>query len=136
MRRSQYCDSFRSASCLCEQYLLNYQYTTTLLPNGIQYAEKISELYIDKRKVLLIETGMKGEENMPRGDGTGPQGQGPMTGRGMGRCPEGNRPDRSNPIPSQTPSDIPRGRGNAAGIGRGGTGRGLGQGKPRGQGNR
>lgn len=23
---------------------------------------------------------------MPRGDGTGPNGQGPMTGRGMGRC--------------------------------------------------
>lgn len=24
---------------------------------------------------------------MPRGDGTGPQGQGPKTGRGMGPCP-------------------------------------------------
>lgn len=23
---------------------------------------------------------------MPRGDGTGPQGQGPLTGRGMGSC--------------------------------------------------
>lgn len=23
---------------------------------------------------------------MPRGDGTGPQGKGPRTGRGMGRC--------------------------------------------------
>ncbi|MBS3733124.1 MAG: DUF5320 domain-containing protein [Desulfobacterales bacterium] len=29
---------------------------------------------------------------MPRGDGTGPQGQGPMTGRGMGGCgPDLNR---------------------------------------------
>ncbi len=26
---------------------------------------------------------------MPRGDGTGPQGMGPMTGRGMGRCSSG-----------------------------------------------
>ena len=24
---------------------------------------------------------------MPRGDGTGPFGQGPRTGRGMGKCP-------------------------------------------------
>ena len=24
---------------------------------------------------------------MPRGNGTGPQGKGPRTGRGMGRCP-------------------------------------------------
>ena len=28
---------------------------------------------------------------MPRGDGTGPQGMGPMTGRGMGNCSPGVR---------------------------------------------
>ena len=28
---------------------------------------------------------------MPTFDGTGPQGQGPMTGRGMGRCAAGRR---------------------------------------------
>lgn len=28
----------------------------------------------------------KGGVNMPRGDGTGPAGRGPMTGRGMGFC--------------------------------------------------
>lgn len=28
---------------------------------------------------------------MPRGDGTGPRGMGPMTGRGMGRCSSGVR---------------------------------------------
>ena len=28
---------------------------------------------------------------MPRLDGTGPMGQGPMTGRGMGNCPAGGR---------------------------------------------
>lgn len=34
---------------------------------------------------------MKGGEIMPRGDGTGPRGMGPMTGRGMGRCSSGVR---------------------------------------------
>ncbi len=29
---------------------------------------------------------------MPRGDGTGPVGQGPMTGRGAGRCAGNNTP--------------------------------------------
>ncbi len=29
---------------------------------------------------------------MPRGDGTGPAGQGPMTGRGMGYCAGYNQP--------------------------------------------
>ena len=35
---------------------------------------------------------------MPRGDGTGPQGQGPLTGRGMGRCggEQANSPVDSN----------------------------------------
>lgn len=73
---------------------------------------------------------------MPRGDGTGPQGQGPMSGRGMGRCSEGKPSERSNSIPSQTRSGIQGGRGNAAGMGRGSTGKGLGQGKSRGRGNR
>jgi len=69
---------------------------------------------------------------MPRGDGTGPQGQGPMTGRGMGQCPEGKRPGRSKSNSLETPADIPKGRGNATGVGRNSAGRGLG----RGQGNR
>lgn len=69
---------------------------------------------------------------MPRGDGTGPQGQGSMTGRGMGQCPGGKRPVRADSNPLQTPSGIPRGRGNAAGIGKNAIGKGLG----RGQGNR
>ena len=34
---------------------------------------------------------------MPFGDGTGPCGQGPMTGRGMGFCNGFNRPGFSNP---------------------------------------
>jgi hypothetical protein len=31
------------------------------------------------------------KKNMPNLDGTGPQGQGPYTGRGMGRCSRGFR---------------------------------------------
>lgn len=34
---------------------------------------------------------------MPRGDGTGPQGQGPMTGRGMGYCAGYPAPGFMNP---------------------------------------
>jgi hypothetical protein len=34
---------------------------------------------------------------MPRGDGTGPEGRGPMTGRGAGRCGQGSsQKPRSN----------------------------------------
>ena len=59
---------------------------------------------------------------MPRGDRTGPEGQGPKTGRGQGKC---------NP---QGGILTPRGRGGM-GSGRG-TGRGAGQGTGRGTGQR
>ena len=49
---------------------------------------------------------------MPRGDGTGPNGMGPMTGRGAGYCAGFDRPGYANPTPG-------------AGFGRGG-GRGRG----------
>ena len=52
---------------------------------------------------------------MPRFDGTGPMGQGPMTGRGMGPCNPNARP----------------GYGRGYGQGRG---RGMGQGYGRGRG--
>jgi len=49
---------------------------------------------------------------MPRGDGTGPLGKGPLSGRGMGRCGDG------------------RGMGRGAGRGRGmGQGQGMGRGR-------
>ena len=38
---------------------------------------------------------------MPRGDGTGPIGMGPMTGRGAGYCAGYNAPGFSNPIPGR-----------------------------------
>jgi hypothetical protein len=34
---------------------------------------------------------------MPRGDGTGPNGMGPMTGRGLGVCPDANGVNNNNP---------------------------------------
>jgi len=59
---------------------------------------------------------------MPRGDGTGPMGMGPMTGRAAGYCAGYQVPGYANPIP---------GRGFGAGFGRGrgfGFGRGWGRG--------
>jgi hypothetical protein len=47
---------------------------------------------------------------MPRGDGTGPEGMGPMTGRGAGYCAGYDAPGYGNPIP---------GRGFGRGGGRG-----------------
>jgi hypothetical protein len=56
---------------------------------------------------------------MPAGDGTGPAGQGSMTGRGMGYCAGYNAPGYANPAP-----------GFGRGFGRGsGRGRGFGRGR-------
>lgn len=38
---------------------------------------------------------------MPRGDGTGPKGYGPMTGRGAGRCAGYAVPGFMNPVPGR-----------------------------------
>jgi hypothetical protein len=55
---------------------------------------------------------------MPAGDGTGPRGMGPMTGRGAGYCAGYGAPGYANPMP---------GRGFGLGWGRGGGwGRGRG----------
>ena len=53
---------------------------------------------------------------MPRGDGSGPMGQGPMTGRAAGYCAGYNMPGYMNPIGA-------RGFGVGFGRGRGGWGR-------------
>ena len=52
---------------------------------------------------------------MPAGDGTGPLGMGPRTGRGAGYCAGYSAPGWANPMP---------GRGLQLGRGRGGGGRG------------
>ncbi|MBN1808339.1 MAG: DUF5320 domain-containing protein [Planctomycetes bacterium] len=64
---------------------------------------------------------------MPRGDGTGPMGMGPMTGRAAGFCAGYNVPGYMNPIPGV----MGWGRGYGRGFGwgrRGGFGRGRGLG--------
>lgn len=86
---------------------------------------------------------------MPRGDGTGPMGQGPMTGRAAGYCAGFNAPGHANPVPRaglglrrgfggggtypQTTGYRGRGRGFRGGFGRGrGAGMGAGRGAGRG----
>ena len=54
---------------------------------------------------------------MPGGDGTGPMGMGPMTGRAAGFCAGYDVPGYTNPVP-----------GRGFGRGRGGWGRGMGRG--------
>lgn len=59
---------------------------------------------------------------MPAKDGTGPEGKGPRTGRGLGNCNKDN---------SQAPEgNLGFGRGCRRGLGQG-RGRGLGQGRGR-----
>ena len=77
---------------------------------------------------------------MPQGDRTGPEGQGPKTGRGQGKCgPKGGTPAPQR----QGGMGAGRGRGAGRGAGRGkgqgagqGTGRGGGQGSGKGRSNR
>lgn len=42
---------------------------------------------------------MEEVSRMPRGDGTGPMGLGPMTGRGLGYCAGYGAPGFTNPMP-------------------------------------
>jgi len=61
---------------------------------------------------------------MPLGDGTGPMGKGPRTGRGLGSCPPGEsafgKTQPGNPV-----LGVGRGLGRGLGAGRG---RGIGRG--------
>jgi hypothetical protein len=53
---------------------------------------------------------------MPAGDGTGPRGMGPMTGRGAGYCAGYGAPGYANPMPGR---GFGMGRGRGGGWGRG-----------------
>lgn len=64
---------------------------------------------------------------MPFGDRTGPQGLGPMSGRGMGYCAGYPAPGYANPAPG-------RGFGRGGGGGGRGWGRGFGRGRGWGRG--
>jgi len=62
---------------------------------------------------------------MPRFDGTGPNGQGPITGRGMGKCNTTKEENGMNPS-----FGFGRGCGRGMGMGRGrGRRGGMGQGR-------
>ena len=78
---------------------------------------------------------------MPLGDGTGPSGLGPMTGRAAGFCAGYPVPGYLNPIPGRGWFGVGRGgfprgggRGRFFGRGRGWGGFGLGRGRGRGRG--
>ena len=58
---------------------------------------------------------------MPRGDGSGPAGMGPMTGRAAGYCAGYGVPGYANPIPGQG-RGMGYGHGHGRGGGRGGRG--------------
>jgi len=62
---------------------------------------------------------------MPRGDGTGPMGQGPMTGRGAGYCAGYPVPGYANSWGGRMGMAWGRGRGGGRGYGRGGYGPGA-----------
>ena len=64
---------------------------------------------------------------MPGGDGTGPAGMGPMTGRAAGYCAGYPVPGYMNPIPGRGGFGYGRGWGRGRGGGRG-WGRGFGRG--------
>jgi len=66
---------------------------------------------------MVGAAGIETEGNMPRGDRTGPEGRGSMTGRGLGNCSGSGEP-------AYTSGN--RGRGFRRGFG-GGFGRGLGR---------
>ena len=53
---------------------------------------------------------------MPQFDGKGPQGKGPLTGRGEGECEDAK--ERSDDLPPQRGLGFGRGRGNSVGRGR------------------
>ncbi|MBN1602557.1 MAG: DUF5320 domain-containing protein [Chitinispirillaceae bacterium] len=54
---------------------------------------------------------------MPRGDRTGPQGMGPMTGRGAGVCAGYSTPGFMNVLPGRGGMGFGRGRGRGFGMG-------------------
>lgn len=88
--------------------------------------QKIADALINSKAIKFI-----GGENMPNMDGTGPQGKGPRTGRGMGNCPASNNQNQSN---TQNQNVLGRGQG---GLGRGlarGSGNGAGRGRGFGRG--
>ncbi len=78
----------------------------------------------------------EGGAEMPRMDGSGPKGNGPATGRGLGGCkPTSTPPNQGGGFPNQGNQNSGLGQGRGTGQGGGfGQGRGTGQGGGFGQG--
>ena len=102
---------------------------TICLTDSNRSADKVIDNHLTNNE---IEKGEKEVNSMPRGDKTGPQGQGAATGRGQGGCnPRGN----TSQMPQQGGRNPGRGQGAGQGLGRGqGAGRGQGQGQGLGKG--
>jgi len=66
---------------------------------------------------------------MANRNGTGPEGKGSMTGRGMGNCVKTESSSKEN-----SEQTIQRGQGRGCGLGRGNDARGNGQGRGNGRG--
>ncbi len=77
-------------------------------------------------KSILKKQNRKEMKNMPRGDGTGPGGLGPMTGRAAGYCAGYSVPGYMNPSGGRLGMGFGYGRGYGRGFGRG-MGRGYGR---------
>jgi hypothetical protein len=72
---------------------------------------------------------------MPGFDRTGPEGEGPMTGRKLGRCTNyGNGKQGLKDNQADDIENLPQGRGAGRGLGRRGGGRGRGAGPGGGRG--
>jgi hypothetical protein len=63
---------------------------------------------------------------MPGLNSTGPEGKGPRTGRGLGRCKPTDQEKNENPKSEDRPQAYGRGMGRRSNRGRG-TGKGLGR---------
>jgi len=70
-------------------------------------------------KNILKKQNRKEMKNMPRGDGTGPGGLGPMTGRAAGYCAGYSVPGYMNPYGGRSGLGFGYGRGYGRGYGKG-----------------
>ncbi len=78
------------------------------IENGYHYSKRI-----------LKNKNRKEMKDMPRGDGTGPRGLGPMTGRAAGYCAGYSVPGYMNPSGGRLGMGFGYGRGLGRGMGRG-----------------
>ncbi|MBN2534712.1 MAG: DUF5320 domain-containing protein [Spirochaetales bacterium] len=103
---------------------------------GQNYPGEIIDLKSGKEEIIGSDKDMvnllkEGGVIMPRGDGTGPAGSGPMTGRAAGYCAGYPVPGYMNPVSGQGLRGYGFGRGrgfSGRGRGRGFSGRGRGRG--------